>query len=86
MTAIVFDKELEERLERLAEQTHQPVSTLVSEMVRGCLEINEWHCRAIEKSVTRADSGEAKFVDHDDVDGWLKSWGTDHEREPPQCA
>lgn len=84
MTAIVLEKELEERLERLARQTHQPVSALVSEMVRGCLEINEWHCRAIEKGIRAADEG--RLVSHEKVEAWVESWGTDHELPRPKCG
>jgi hypothetical protein len=31
---------------------------------------------AIEKAMKRLQSGEAKFADHKQVDGWLESWGT----------
>jgi prevent-host-death family protein len=31
-----------------------------------------------------ADLDEGRVVDHKDVRAWLKSWGTDGEREPPR--
>ena len=31
-----------------------------------------------------ADLDEGRSVDHKDVRTWLKSWGTNAEREPPQ--
>lgn len=86
MTAIVLKKELEERLEHLAQERCQPVSAVVSDMVQACLEVDEWHRHAINKAIERADRGEARFVDGDAVDDWLESWGTDHERNTPACG
>lgn len=86
MTAIVLKKELEERLEHLAQERRQPLSAVVSDMVEACLEADEWHRRAIQEAIDRADRGEARFVDGDSVDDWLESWGTDHERNAPTCG
>ncbi len=41
---------------------------------------NEWHIQEIRKTVANADKPDAKFVKHEDVASWLRSWGTDKEQ------
>ena len=40
----------------------------------------------IKKAVEKADKPGAKFIDHEEVEAWLKTWGTKKERKPPKCV
>ena len=48
------------------------------------VEEQSWQVVAIQKAMKRLQNGEAKFADHKQVEGWLKSWGTTSEGEPPK--
>lgn len=85
MTTIVLKKELEERLEHLAQERRQPLSAVVTDMVEACLEVDEWHRRAIEEAVKRADSGDTKRCSLDEVEAWVESWDTGNELPAPEC-
>ncbi len=68
------------RLDQLAEVTERSTAWLAAQAVKDYLELNEWHPRAISAAVKRANSRDARFIDHEKVDAWLRSWGTPQER------
>jgi predicted transcriptional regulator len=78
-----LDEATYRRLERLAASTDRTKSGLTAEAVERYLDLSEWQANAIRSAVKKADSGAAKFIDHDDVDRWLASWGTADEGDPP---
>ena len=76
-TSVRIDQDLEQRLKRLAKAT-------------GCTEAwyirqaqEEWMVQAIKEGIKAADEG--RTVDHDQVEAWLNSWGTENELERPRC-
>ena len=83
---IRLDEQTKERLDRLAESVARSKSYLVTRALQDYLELNEWQVKAIKKAVNKADSSDAKFVAHEDVSAWLETWGTENEKEPPQCG
>ena len=83
---IRLDERTKERLDRLAESVARSKSYLVTRALQDYLELNEWQVAAIQKAVSKADSSDAKFVAHEDVSAWLETWGTENEKEPPQCG
>ncbi|MFH1026261.1 MAG: CopG family ribbon-helix-helix protein [Nitrospirota bacterium] len=83
---IRLDERTKERLDRLAESVARSKSYLVTRALLDYLELNEWQVKAIKKAVSKADSSDAKFVAHEDVSAWLETWGTENEKEPPQCG
>jgi predicted transcriptional regulator len=83
---IRLDEQTKERLDRLAESVARSKSYLVTRALLDYLELNEWQVKAIKKAVSKADSSDAKFVAHEDVSAWLETWGTENEKEPPQCG
>ena len=83
---IRLDEQTKERLDRLAESVARSKSYLVTRALQDYLELNEWQVKAIKKAVSKADSSDAKFVAHEDVSAWLETWGTENEKEPPQCG
>ena len=48
------------------------------------LGIQDWQVKAIEKSIKKANSKNAKFVTHQEVSDWLNSWGDDREQDLPK--
>jgi predicted transcriptional regulator len=76
-----MDPELKARLERLAKATHRSRSYLASEAIRRFVELEEWQVQGIGEALVQADRGEG--VEHEQVDAWLASWGSDPESEPP---
>ncbi len=83
---IRIDEETKERLDRLSESVARSKSYLVMRALQDYLELNEWQVKAIKKAASKADSPDAKFAAHEDVSAWLATWGTDNEKESPQCG
>ncbi len=82
---IRIDEQTKDRLDKLAKSTARSKSYLVSNAIEEYLSINEWQIQELVKTIKKADSPNAKFVDHVKVVEWLDSWGTDNELEPPKC-
>jgi RHH-type transcriptional regulator, rel operon repressor / antitoxin RelB len=72
-----------QRLDQLAEATERSKAWLAAQAVTAYLEHNEWQTGAIDAAVKRANSDNATFIDHKEVDLWLGSWGNPKERKPP---
>jgi predicted transcriptional regulator len=47
--------------------------------VESYLDLDEWQTNAIRDAVRMANRGNAKFVDHNEVDACLATWGTARE-------
>jgi len=83
--SIRVPEEIGEQLEKLAESTGRTRSFLALDALRRYLAQEEWQAQAVRTAVERADSGAAKYADHDAVDHWLAGWGTDEEGDAPEC-
>ena len=77
-----MDPELKARLERLAKATHRSRSFLACEAILRFVELEEWQVQGIGKALIQAEAGEG--IEHERVDAWLASWGSDSESEPPR--
>lgn len=77
--------ELRGQLEHLAEATGRTKSFLAVEALRDYLKAQVWQIEAIQAAADKADSGKAKFADHEQVTDWLNSWGTDKDSDIPKC-
>ena len=86
MLAVRLPTEIETRLDALARTTQRPKSFYVREALELYLKGEEWQVQEIVAAVEAADRPGAKFADHEKVSAWLKTWGTDHETEPPICG
>jgi len=82
---IRIDPKTKERLEKLAQSTDRSMSYFVSHALEQVIEQEEWQIGAIKRRVELADKPGAKFIPHEDIEAWLKSWGTKKERKPPKC-
>lgn len=67
-------RELEERLGALSRRTRRSRSETAAEAIAAYLDVQEWQVAAIERAVREADQGDA-FVEHEEVECWLRSWG-----------
>lgn len=76
--------EARDQLDDLADATGRTKSFLAAEAIKFYLEAQSWQVNAIEKSVKKANSKKAKFIEHQKVSNWLNSWGSDEEKEPPK--
>ncbi len=83
---IRIDSDTKERLNRLAKATDRTISYLLGNAIVQVLEEEEGQIGVIRERVKRADRPNRKFIPHEDVEAWLKSWGTKKERKPPKCA
>jgi RHH-type rel operon transcriptional repressor/antitoxin RelB len=77
--------EIDTRLEKLVKATGRTRSYLAVDALQRYLEQEEWQTQAIKRAVERADRGEARYASHDAVDAWLSTWGTESERDAPEC-
>jgi predicted transcriptional regulator len=73
-----------DQLEDLAQATGRTKSFLAAEAIEYYLETHAWQVKEIEKSIKKANSKKARFIDHQQVSDWLNSWGSDEEKEPPK--
>lgn len=73
-----------DQLEELANATGRTKSFLAAEAIECYLATQNWQVKAIEKSVKKADSKKAKFIDHKKVSDWLNSWGSEDEKDAPK--
>lgn len=84
MLSLKLPKDLENRLNRLADVTRRPKSYYMRQALEQYLNENEWQVEEIASAVQAADRPDAKFADHEQVAGWLESWGKKDEQEPPK--
>ncbi|TAN41134.1 MAG: ribbon-helix-helix protein, CopG family [Nitrospirae bacterium] len=83
---IRIDPKTKERLEKLAQATDRSMSYFVSHALEQVIEQEEWQIGEIKRRVELADKPGATFIPHEDIEAWLKSWGTKKERKPPKCV
>ncbi len=75
-----LDIETLSRLDALAEMTDRSKAWLAAQAVKAYLDVNEWQTKAIEEAVAKADRRGARFIDDEEIDAWLATWGTPRER------
>lgn len=80
---IRVDKETKARLSKLAKATDRSISYLLGNAIDKVLDAEEWQIGEIRKRVELADRPGAKFVSHDEIESWLKTWGAKKERKAP---
>jgi predicted transcriptional regulator len=80
---IRIDPKTKKRLEKLAQVTDRSMSYFVSHALEQVIAQEEWQIGKIKRRVEIADRPGAKFIPHEDIEVWLKSWGTKKERKAP---
>jgi predicted transcriptional regulator len=71
------------RVEQLAEATDRTSTWVVHDALVKYLDANEWQVKSIREAVANADAHPEDFVEHREVEAWLRSWGRRRERKPP---
>jgi RHH-type transcriptional regulator, rel operon repressor / antitoxin RelB len=74
---------LKNRLNKLADATARSRSWLAAHALEMYVNDQEWQIAAIQKGRKRARAG--RTVSHEEVSGWLRSWGKKRELPPPAC-
>ena len=68
------ERNVENRLEKLAKSTGRSRSFLATEALNQYLDVNEWQVAGIRQAIASLDRGEG--VPHDDVKDWIRSAGS----------
>ena len=84
LISVRVSKETADRLAALAEATERSKSYLAAQAIEEYLEAQGWQIKAIEEGMKDVEEG--RVVGHDRVKEWLQSWGTEHEKEMPECS
>src|SRR5882724_6939665 len=82
MMTVRLAPEVSEKLEALARDTKRSKSYLASEAIASYVDRNGWQIEEIKKGLDEARSG-TPGVPHEEVEKWVRSWGTDHELPRP---
>lgn len=74
---------LKAKLEALAQSTQRSKSWLAADAIAAYVEREAWQIQQIQEAVEWADRPDAAWVAHEEVSGWLQTWGTDDEMPAP---
>ncbi|HTP49434.1 MAG TPA: hypothetical protein VMK42_01950 [Anaeromyxobacteraceae bacterium] len=84
--AVKLEPELRDRLQALGVSKKRSAHWLMCEAIKRYVESEEEVERAKSEALERLTRFEAtgEYVAHEDVDAWLKSWGSKRERPAPK--
>lgn len=77
-----LEEEKVEALDRLAETTDRPRSWHLQQAVDNYLEWHRWKIEHIQQGLDDLDRGDT--LSHEEVVGWLRTWGKPGERKRPR--
>ena len=77
-----IDKSTKDTLEKIAISERRSKSFLAAEAIREYVAMQERQDELVRKAMSAADQGQV--VDHDEVEKWVGSWGTDNELPMPK--
>lgn len=83
VVTVRLNPELKAKLDALAESTRRSKSWLAAEAIAQYVEQETWQIQRIEEALALADSPNAQWVEWDEVDAWLESWGAEDEQPAP---
>ena len=82
--SVRISPEIRYQLEELSDATGRTKSFLAAEGIKNYLASQSWQIKGIKDAIKKADSKNAKFIDNSEVIDWVKSWGSDQEKEMPK--
>lgn len=82
--SIRIPPEIRNQLEKLSDATGRTKSFLAAEAIENYLATQIWQIKAIEKAIRKADSKNAKFIDHNKIVDWVNSWDSKKEKAMPK--
>ena len=74
---------LKKKLQALAKDTKRSESYLAAEAIAGYVELNAWQVAETKRRLKAAQAGEPG-IPHEEVDAWVRSWGTEAELPRPK--
>jgi len=83
--SIRLDEETIRKLDLMAKAADRSRAWLMSQAVRQYVEHEAWQIDAIKNALEKFETGQAQFVNHEEVLQWIATWGTDEEKEGPLC-
>ena len=85
--SVKLDEDLRERIQSLAESKQRSAHWIMREAIRTYVEKEEARRSFIgdAEEASRHYEETGLHLTHEEVEDWLLSWGTDDERDPPQC-
>ncbi len=86
-TSVKLDKDLESRIQNLAELRHRSSHWIMIEAIRDYVEREEARESFKQEALTSWKSYQetGKHLTGQEVHDWLNTWGTDTEKEIPEC-
>ena len=86
-TSVKIDDELKSRIQRLADIRHRSAHWIMREAIRDYVEREEaresFKQEALASWTVYQETG--RHLTGQEAREWLKTWGTNHETEPPAC-
>ena len=76
------DTAVKKRLEKLAKSTGRSRSFLAAEAIGEYVDVNEWQIAGIKRAMQSLDR--VGDVPHEQVEQWVRSWGSRRERPAPR--
>ncbi len=76
--------EMRNQLDELADATGRTKSFLAAEAIASYLAVQAWQIKATQEAVKKADSENAKFIEHAKVSEWIESWDSENEQDMPE--
>ncbi|MBW4633386.1 MAG: ribbon-helix-helix protein, CopG family [Iphinoe sp. HA4291-MV1] len=83
VVTIRLTAEIKAKLDALAQSTRRSKSWLAAEAIALYVEQESWQIQMIEEAVALADNPQAQWIDSEDVEAWLDSWGMEDEKHAP---
>ena len=80
--SIRLDSRTKAKLEALAKSSRRSKSFLAAEAIEAFVNAESWQLAELEAGVKDLDA--RRSVDHQEVRGWLQSWGKKGERKAPR--
>jgi len=86
-TSVKLDDDLKSRIQRLADMRHRSAHWIMREAIRDYVEREEARENFKQEAVAswKAYKETGRHLTGQEVRDWLNIWGTDEERQIPQC-
>jgi predicted transcriptional regulator len=82
MMTVRLTPEVRDKLDALARDTKRSKAYLASEAIETFVDLNAWQVAHIKAALAEDEEG-GPGVPHEEVEKWVRSWGTDHELPRP---
>ena len=81
--SIRLEPELNDQVIAVAKALDRPKSWVIEQAVKDFVVVQAWQLAAIDEGIRAADAG--RIAAHEDVVGWVQSWGRSDELPMPEC-